>query len=541
MLPVLTAEQMRSVDRLTLEREQVQSIELMERAAVAFTLALLSVHGSTPRPVLVLCGPGNNGGDGLAIARHLARRKWPVRAFCPYDPVRSSSDNAVNLRRLRDLGVEVISGADRSFPTLYFGELVIDALFGTGLDRPLTGYYRNIVHELNGRKATVLAVDLPSGALAEGGPDDRTAVVQAQWTCSFHVPKACLLLPEFSAHCGKRCVVDIGLNPEAIASCNSSHFLLEPHDIQALLPERPRGAHKGRFGHALLLAGSTGHLGAAIMAAGAAVRSGVGLLTVGVPRAAVQTIHAAVPEAMIVELGEAGHLAEPLPMGRWTAIGIGPGIGRERTTAVLLERVLSTWSQPMVFDADALNILAASPDLLEMLPAGSILTPHPGEADRLLGPAADTRERITKASSFARQHQVVVVIKGSDTATCLSDGRVLFNATGNVGMAKGGSGDALTGLITGLLAQGLDPSDAAIAGVWLHGLAGDIAALELGHDGMSAMDLVRAVPLAYQVLRKAGDETQLLQILLPAVSISELANCQYNHAKFQEYLFHFQK
>lgn len=503
MLPVLTAEQIRSVDQLTVEREPVQSIDLMERAAVAFTKALLRDHGSSPRPVLVLCGPGNNGGDGLAIARHLASRKWPVRVLCPYDPVGSTADNTLNLRRLREVGVEVFLGAGRSLPALRSGELVIDALFGTGLNRPLSGHYHHLVQALNACKTRVLAVDLPSGAFAEGGPDDPTAIVQAQWTCSFQVPKAFMLLPEFSGHCGQWCVVDIGLDREAIASCKSDHVLLEQHDIEALLPVRARSAHKGRFGHALLMAGATGHVGAAVMATAAAVRSGVGLVTAAVPRGGVQALHAAVPEAMVVEHGDVGHLDGPLPTGRWSAVGIGPGIGNHQVTAEVLERALRLWSMPMVLDADALNLLAGSPDLLELLPDGSVLTPHPGEADRLFGPAVDTRERIAKSTSFAQQRGVVVVLKGASTAICLPDGRVLYNATGNVGMAKGGSGDVLTGLMTGLLAQGLPPSDAAILGVWTHGLAGDIAAEEVGADGMTALDVVRAIPQAFRKHRGA--------------------------------------
>ncbi|MBK8947661.1 MAG: NAD(P)H-hydrate dehydratase [Flavobacteriales bacterium] len=503
MLPVLTAEQVRRVDALTTEREPIRSTDLMERAALAFTKAFLEVLGSAPRPVLVICGPGNNGGDGLAIARHLAARKWPVRAFCPYDPVGSSLDNVINRKRLKEVQVDVLSGSDRALPAFRSGELVIDALFGTGLTRPLTGHYLHLVRELNARKGAVVAVDLPSGAFVDGGPEDRSAIVHARWTCTFQVPKPFMLLPGSMGHCGEWRVVDIGLDRDAVASCGSLHFLLEATDIDAILPERPRAAHKGRFGHAMLMAGGTGHLGAAIMATAAAARSGAGLVTVTVPRQMGMALHSAVPEAMVLELGDGDHLGGTPPSGRWSAVGIGPGIGLHHETALLLKNVLRTTSWPLVLDADALNILAGSPDLLELLPPGSVLTPHPGEADRLFGPAMDTRDRIAKSSSFAQKRRGVVVLKGANTAICLADGRVLYNATGNVGMAKGGTGDVLTGLITGLLAQGLSPSDAAIVGVWIHGLAGDIAAEERGADGMTAMDVVGALPDAFRRHRGA--------------------------------------
>ena len=505
MLPVLTAEQVRRVDELTLEREPVRSIDLMERAALAFTKAFLEDLGSAPRPVLVICGPGNNGGDGLAIARHLAARKWPVRVLCPYDPVGSSPDNALNLKRLREVVVDILSGPDRTLPAFRNDELVIDALFGTGLNRPLTGHYLHLVRELNARKGAVVAVDLPSGAFADGGPEDHSGIVQARRTYCFQVPKPFMLLPESSGHCGQWRVIDIGLDRDAVASSGSRHFLVEAHDTEACLPDRPGSAHKGMFGHALLMAGGTGHLGAAIMAAAAAVRSGAGLVTVAVPRGTAMALHTAVPEAMVRELGDGGQLGGDPPSGRWSAVGIGPGIGQHMQTGLLLENVLRTRSAPLVLDADALNLLASAPGLLEVLPGGSVLTPHPGEADRLFGPSVDTRARIEKSSAFAQRHGVVVVLKGANTAICLPDGRILHNATGNVGLAKGGSGDVLTGLITGLMAQGLHPSDAAVVGVWTHGLAGDIAAEVVGADGMTAMDVVRALPQALRRQRSYLD------------------------------------
>lgn len=505
MLPVLSAEQVRSIDRSTIEREPVASLDLMERAAKAFTSAFLLAHGPSPRPVLVVCGPGNNGGDGLAIARLLAGRKWPVRVLCPYDPTRSTADNAINLRRLKELPVDVLIGAHRSIPPIVAGEVVIDALFGTGLDRPLAGHYLQLVKDLNACGARIFSVDLPSGAWADGGPDDRSAIVQAEWTCSFQVPKPFMVLPEHSASCGEWQIADIGLDRQAIASCASLHHLVEPGDVSRRLANRPRNAHKGSFGHALIVAGGQGHLGAAVMATAAATRSGAGLVTAFVPPGGAQAIHCTVPEAMVVEDGPMPFLSSRVPEGRWSAVGVGPGIGQSEATVHVLDELMRTFKGPIVFDADALNILAATPGMLGSVPAGSVLTPHPGEADRLFGASIDTRERIRRASAFAQQRRVVVVLKGANTAICLADGRVLYNATGNAGLAKGGSGDALTGLITGSLAQGLSAEDAAVVGVWVHGLAGDLAAAELGQDGMTVMDVIRAVPHAFRRGREGGE------------------------------------
>ncbi len=500
MLPVLSADQVRMVDARTVQREPIRSLDLMERAALAFVRAFVVRFGDAPRPVLVLCGPGNNGGDGLVMARALTLRGWRVRVLLAYAPDRATADNRHNLERLRELPVELLEGPAGQLPALRPGEWVIDALFGTGLDRPLQGSMLQLVKDLNARRAFVVAVDLPSGAFADGGPDDPTAVVHARATFTFQVPKPFLLLPEHADQVGERHVVDIGLDREAIASCAAPHALLEVGDVRPLLPVRPRAGHKGSFGHALLVAGGTGQLGAAVMAVAAALRSGVGLVTAAVPRGSAPVLHAQAPEAMVAEVGTGDRPEGPVPAGRWTAIGMGPGIGTGPAPTGRLHDVLRS-TIPLVLDADALNILARDHALLATLRPGTVLTPHPGEADRLFGPSDHTRARIAKASAFARERQVVVVLKGAPAAVCLPDGGVRFNGTGNAGMAKGGSGDVLTGLLTGLLAQGMAPGDAAMLGTWVHGAAGDIAAATIGQDGMTAMDLVRALPKGFRRLR----------------------------------------
>ncbi len=499
MLPVLDADQVRTLDRLTMEREPIASIDLMERAAHAFVAALVERAGSTTE-ACVLCGPGNNGGDGLAIARILAKRGWNVRVVVPGNAVGSSADNRLNLSRLGSFSVPVLA----DLPALRAGDLVVDALFGTGLSRPLGEPYRGLVRSLHASRAEVVSVDLPSGAFAGGGPADPDAVVRAAATFTFQAPKPFLLLPEHRSHVGDLRILDIGLDPKALAESGAAWSLTEEGDVAALLPERPSAGHKGSFGHALLLVGGRGHLGAACMAVAAATRSGAGLVTACVPRGAAPVLHAQVPEAMVLEGPEADALSGPVPPGRWTALGMGPGIGQAAGTALILEEVLRGACVPLVLDADALNLLAARPALLALLPPGALLTPHPGEADRLFGAAANTRDRIARSLAFARSHGVVVLLKGAYSAVCLPDGTVRFNATGNAGMAKGGSGDVLTGLLTGLLAQGLSAPEAAVLGAWVHGLAGDIAAAGLGMDGMVAMDLVRCLPKAFQRLRKGG-------------------------------------
>ena len=505
MIPVLNAEQVRKADTHAIAHEPIASIDLMERAARACVEWLNAYHRTGAVGYLVLAGCGNNGGDGLAIARMLVEAGARVRVLlCRYKP-ELSADAQTNLGRLAGTSVELVHLEVGSIlPSPLDNEEVIDALLGTGLDRPITGWLKDIVLEVNRWKNDVVSIDMPSGLFAEdNAANDPKAIVQAEHVITFEVPKLALLLPENGLFVGQWHLLPIGLDHAVIHGLGSKDLLVEQQDVRELMPERPRVGHKGTFGHALLVAGSTGKVGAAILAVRACARSGCGLITAQLSVDLQSTMHAALPEAMTVT-DAFDKRASSQGAARFSAIGIGPGIGTDEDAARMLKRMVQEAPAPLVLDADALNILGENPTWLAFLPKRTILTPHPKEFDRLTEKSATGHERLTKARSFAMRFGVVVVLKGAHTATCSPDGTVYFNPTGNPGMAKGGSGDALTGVITGLLAQGLEPVSAAVLGVYAHGSAGDLAATEIGMDGMLPSDLIDHLPLAWSKIRASS-------------------------------------
>ncbi len=505
MIPVLAAEQIRKADYHTIAHEPIASIDLMERAAQACAEWLKAQYCMGEARYFVLAGCGNNGGDGLAIARLLAGTGAQVRVgLCRYKP-ELSADAQVNLARLAGTSVELLHLEVGSIlaPPLE-NEVVIDALLGTGLDRPVTDWLKEIVVEVNRWTNTVVSIDLPSGLFAEdNSANDPKAIIQAEHILTFEVPKLALLLPENGPWVGQWHTLPIGLDRAFIEGLGAKDLLVEERDANALMPDRPRVAHKGTFGHALLVAGSAGKAGAAILAARACARSGCGLITVQLPADLQVAMHAALPEAMAVsDLFDKRMLAEG--PAHFSAIGIGPGTGTGEEAATLLKRLLQDGPAPLVLDADALTILSENRTWLGFLPKRTILTPHPKEFDRLTEKSLTGYERLAKARAFAVRFRCVLVLKGAHTAICAPDGTVYFNSTGNPGMAKGGSGDALTGIITGLLAQGLEPVSAAVLGVYAHGFAGDLAAHERGMDGMLPSDLIDHLPLAWSRIRASS-------------------------------------
>ncbi len=504
MIPVLSAAQVSQADAHTIAQEPIASIDLMERAAAACIHWLLDRF---PGKIgfVVLAGCGNNGGDGLAIARLLAAAGTPVKVLLFRYKAELSSDAQINLKRLSASGVEVLEVPVGSIPSPPLeNEGVIDALLGTGLDRPVDGWLKQVLMAVNTWPNTVVSIDMPSGLFAEdNGANDPKAIVQAEHVLTFEVPKLALLLPENGPYVGEWCRLPIGLDRGFIEGLRSKDLLVEAKDAQDLMPDRARVAHKGSFGHALLVAGGPGKVGAAVLAAHACARSGAGLITAQLPLELQPVMHTALPEAMTVtDVFDKGTSSkEP---SRFSAMGIGPGLGTGEDAARLLKRMVQDAPAPLVLDADALNILSENRTWLAFLPKGTILTPHPGEFDRLAEKSATGFERLAKARAFAVRFSIVLVLKGAHTAICSPDGMVYFNPTGNPGMAKGGSGDALTGIIAALLAQGLSPLSAAVLGVYAHGLAGDLAATELGMDGMLASDLIAHLPLAWKKIRAAS-------------------------------------
>lgn len=500
MVPVLSAEQVRQADAHTIAHEPIASIDLMERASTACFERLQALYPSGR--VLVVAGPGNNGGDGLALARllHQAGREVQV-ALLATGPC--SPDNRTNQERVRKAGAVLTEVAgEKDIPPGPRGTVIVDALFGTGLSRPLTGVAKALVQAMNRSGLPIVSIDLPSGLFAEdNGPNDPEAIVRAAVTFTFEVPKLALLLRDNAPFSGRVEVLPIGLDADFIRGLACRIGVLQPQDLQRLLRPRMAVGHKGDFGHALLIAGSKGMLGAAVLAASAAVRSGAGLVTTHVPNDETDLLHAAVPESLVSLDADPDRTTALPKLDKASAVGIGPGLGTDPRTAPVLKLLIQEARVPLVLDADALNILAGHRTWLAYLPQDTILTPHPKEFDRLFGASSSSYERLMKARDMAVKHGLCIVLKGAPSATCDRSGQIVFNDTGNAGMAKGGSGDVLTGLLTGLRAQGYSAQASCWLGNHLHGLAGDLVAGRLGMDGMTPMDLAKELPYAWQRLR----------------------------------------
>ncbi|MEX1133098.1 MAG: NAD(P)H-hydrate dehydratase [Flavobacteriales bacterium] len=515
MLPVLNAEQLRATDAHAMSSEPIASVDLMERAADHCAQRIIELlrqgawgaHQDTG--FLVIAGMGNNGGDGLVIARLLHGAGYRVRVIrCEYRQ-QASPDNAANWERLLAQGVQCISVQDASaLLDIQPADVIIDAIFGTGLTEEVPSTVASLIHQVRKSDRPVVAIDLPSGLFAEDNTGiDHARIMRATLTLTLEFPKLALLLPENAAVVGVWELIPIGLDHEYASTLGSGYTMVLEQDASAMLRPRPQFGHKGTFGHALIVAGSTGRAGAAVLATRAALRSGTGLVTAHVPGGALDILQISCPEAMCSTSNLRG-LVDALPdLSQASAVGIGPGLGSDPDTALVLKRLIQECVVPLVLDADALNILAENRTWRSFLPPGTILTPHPKEFDRMEGsPAESGYQRLQRARAMAGKEGVTVVLKGAWTAVCAPSGEVFFNSTGNPGMAKGGSGDALTGLLTGLLAQGYAPLQAAIFGVYLHGLAGDLGAMHKGMDGMHAGDLIDALPEAWKQLRNAGFE-----------------------------------
>ena len=456
----------------------------------------------------VFAGPGNNGGDALAVARLLMERGYQVETFLFNTKGNLSPDCATNMERLAavpDVDFHEVT-SQFTFPKLTEDDIIIDGLFGSGLNKPLAGGFAAVVKFINASPARVVSIDIPSGLMGEDNTyNTAAAIVRADLTLSLQLPKLSFFFAENEAYVGEWRLLDIHLSREAIAEMPTDYELTEPDTVAALLRPRGRFAHKGNFGRALLVAGSQGMAGASVLAAKACLRSGVGLLTVHVPFCNNDIVQTAVPEAMTeLDLSDTC-FATPIDTDSYQAVGIGPGLGNSAETVSALLEQMDICEAPMVLDADALNILGENRSYLSRLPKGSILTPHPKELERLVGKCQNSYERLERARELARQAEVHIVLKGAYTAVISPDGKCRFNTTGNPGMATGGSGDVLTGVLLALLAQGYAAGDAALLGVYVHGLAGDLAADELGQTGMTSGDLVHHLPQAWKELTTARE------------------------------------
>jgi NAD(P)H-hydrate epimerase len=514
MIPILTAAQIKEADDYTIANEPISSTDLMERAARACSERIISWLERGPfgygrgSKVIIFCGPGNNGGDGAAIARHLSEAGHKVTLVRTAKDEGTSPDNREMIRRLKEQDVIIRYLDDTPIEDMIGRtDVVIDAIFGIGATRPIQGRILELVTSINSSGRPVISIDMPSGLFTEdNGSNDPKGIIRAFWTLTFEVPKPSLLLAVNIQFTGHVEVVPTGLDFNYINALHTDIYILEEKDVIPLIPIRPRAGHKGVFGHAMLIGGSAGKAGAAVLAVQATLRSGVGLVTVHSPSVCIPVLQESSPEAMSSTGGD-GFITDLPKLDPFTAVGIGPGIGEHTDTHLVIKNLIRSGYTKLVMDADALNILSENPTWRSFLPANTILTPHPKEFDRLHGStAANDHERLQNARQMAMKHGVIIVLKGTRTAICDPNGKVFFNVNGNVGMARGGSGDALTGLITGLLAQRLSPLQAAILGVYIHGSAGDICARERGMDGMSISEMIAAIPDAWKLLRQRSEQ-----------------------------------
>jgi NAD(P)H-hydrate epimerase len=499
-MKILTAKQTRALDAYTIEHEPISSIDLMERASSVFVNWFAEKYPRQQRSIHIICGMGNNGGDGLAIARLLHEKTYPVRVSICRFAEKGSDDFEANLARLQDIRSVAVTHIhpDQPLPKIDREEILIDAIFGSGLNRPVQGYWAKLLEHINAEASTIISIDIPSGLFADEATTGTT--IQAERTLTFELPKLAFLFPENQDVVGDWEYRSIGLSPEFQEQVDSDFYFIDEGLARSFCRKRHKFDHKGTFGHALLVAGSYGKVGAAILSAKAALRSGLGLLTIHAPRCAYEILQISIPEAM-VSIDRHRHFISEWPdLEKYQSIGIGPGIDQRQTTVDAILGLIGAADLPLVIDADGLNILSKNSQHIGKLPANSILTPHPKEFERLFGKTANSFDRLNLQREQAQRHGIIIVLKGAHTCVALPNGQCYFNSTGNPGMATGGSGDVLTGIITGLLAQQYTPAQAAILGVYLHGLAGDLAAAELEHHSLVAGDLIRYLGKAFMHL-----------------------------------------
>ncbi len=493
-MKIFSSEQIREIDSYTIKNEPVESVDLMERAALALSYWFRVKYDSETRFVF-LAGPGNNGGDAWALARLLFQHGFENMKFYLLNTAKNiSPDSMVNRHRFAEetnLVYKIIESED-DFPTFSKDAVIVDGLFGSGLSRSLDGMALKLVTFINNAlKKAVVSIDIPSGLFGEDNRNNYAeGIVRADITLSFQFPKLAFFLSDNVDYIGNWEVLPIGLHPEAIEQTKTIFSFLEIKELKKLLRPRKKYSHKGTYGHALIIAGSYGMMGAAVLATKAAVRSGAGLVTVHMPHGQCGIIQTTIPEAL-TSIDESDIMFTRVNnIQKYSAIGIGPGLNTKSNTVKGVKELIEEVNVPLVIDADAINIISQHKELLDIIPPNTILTPHPGEFDRLTDVHSSHLSRIETQQMLSTKHKIIIVLKGAHSSISFPDGSVWFNTTGNPGMAKGGSGDILTGIICSLLAQGYSPEAASKLGVFVHGLAGDIAGDLVGYQALIPSDVV---------------------------------------------------
>ncbi len=502
-MKILTASQIHELDKYTIEHEPITSVKLMERAAEALA-ENISIRWDETTPMVAFAGPGNNGGDTLAVTRLLKQAGYDVTAYLFNVNGKLSPDCLENMNLLKKKYPDALKEVNKEFdpPRLTKETVVIDGLFGSGLNKPLTGGFAEVVRYINQSDATVVSVDIPSGLMTEDNTFNvKSNIINADYTLTLGMKKLCMMMADNQQYVGEVQVLNIGLSEEFIENTPTQCSILTEEKVAALMTPRNDFAHKGTMGHALLVAGSRGMAGAAVLAAKACLRSGAGKVTVHTPQCNNDIMQISIPEVIVQPDRGEDTFTQATDANQYSAMGIGPGLGVTENTAIALMTQIRSARVPVVVDADAINILASHRAWLQQVPDGMIFTPHPREMDRLLDtPPADDYDRMMRASDMAQRLRAFIVLKGHYSALCLPNGNITFNSTGNAGMATAGSGDVLTGIITALLARGYSQQDAATIGMYLHGLAGDIAMQEKGMESLMASDIIDSLPRAFRML-----------------------------------------
>lgn len=480
-----------------MQHEPVSSVDLMERAALQCADWIIANNDPAKR-IFIYCGPGNNGGDGLVIARSLLQQGRDTEVYY-LDQLPQSKDFAINFQRLINVGKTPLPiSLDTQLPGK--DDMVIDALFGYGLNRPLTGMAETLVGQLNQSKATIISIDMPSGLFADRSSKGNT-VINAAHTLTFQCMKLAFFLPENADFVGDVTVMDIGLHPDFYHNTDSAFELVTHQKIHDWYSPRKKFSHKGTYGNAALIAGSYGMMGAAVLGAQACMRSGAGKLTCYIPGCGYTIIQSTVPEAMCVTGDNETHHTRLQLKGKYDAYAIGPGIGQSEETVAVVEALLQQNPARLIIDADALNILAAHPHLLHLLPANTILTPHPKEFEKLFGKTGNEFDRLQLALAKAKALNIFIVLKGYYSFIAAPSGKGYFNGTGNPGMATAGSGDVLTGILLGLYAQSGEAEKVVLTGVFLHGIAGDMAASAKTEEALIAGDIADHLPKGWEIIK----------------------------------------
>lgn len=502
-MKIFAKEQIYQGDTLTTQRQNISPNDLMERAGTQiFNWLHMRMQGAQV-PIHVFCGIGNNGGDGLVIARHLITHGYNVVTYVVNCSDKRSKDFLSNYDRIKNVTKDwpILLSCNEDFPQIKSEDIIIDAVFGIGLNRAVDDWVKDLFLHFRKSRAYTLSVDMPSGLYADKVPEDENGVVWANHTLSFASPKLVFFLPDTAKYTQQWEVIDIGLDPEFLHITPTETELIGKYEVLPMYRPREKFGHKGTYGHSLIIGGSYGKMGAVQLASKAALVSGAGLISTYIPRCGYQILQTAFPEAMVITDKDEERITNIEFDTNVNAIGIGVGLGTHDTTAKALGEFLKSNKVPLVIDADALNILAKHSEFLERLPDYTILTPHPKELERLIGTWSDDFEKIAKAKAFAKTYKVILVIKGANTMIVVQD-RLFINSTGNPGLATAGTGDVLTGIITGLLSQGYEPIAAAVFGVYLHGKSGDIALNDFGYQSLIASHIIDYLGEAYLDLFK---------------------------------------